>query len=242
MLPVLIPWFSSGLLAFFLFVLAHVATTIAGWEAINGRHAGLGSVLGRAIRRPFWMSLLQTLILIGILFFAAMVVGIIAFPFAKSNPDILPWVMLAIALLVYAYPLVATLFRVQKVAIEHRGPWKGMIASVALVKGNWWRTFAILLLFMVASTALTSLVGVALGNRDVFNFGNMTADPDQQAATAIRLKEMFTWSYILISSIFPAITLTFLFYLLTPMYVDLRARRGEFVEGDDFEEGDDFDD
>jgi hypothetical protein len=228
MMPALVPWASGVIVAFFLIVLTQVTATLAGWEAINGRRAGVGAILSATIRRPFWMSLIQTLILMAVLFLVMMVLVIIAFPFSKSNPQALPGIIFGIGTLVYAYPVVATAFRIHRTSIEGRGPWQGMIASIALVKGYWWRTFGILFLFLIASTALTSLGALALGNDSLFNFSAAT-DPSTRTAAIMRMHDLYTWGYILASSAIPALVLTILFYLLTPMYVDLRARHHEFL-------------
>jgi hypothetical protein len=58
------------------------------------------------------------------------------------------------------------------------------------------------------------------------------SDPNAMAATLQQAKEAYTWGYILINGLLISLSLTFMYYLLTPMYVDLRARHGDFVHAD----------
>ncbi|MBS1911810.1 MAG: hypothetical protein JST22_07475 [Bacteroidetes bacterium] len=212
-------------------VFSHVMAAIAGWEAVNAREISLGAVFTRAIGRPFWASLLQTIIMVML---AVVVVAIVYITFiavagvgASRSP--LPLLLIVLILL---YPLVATAFRIQKVSIESRGPWKGLIASIALVKGNWGRTFLTLLIAAIGGGVLIFLTGMLTGGGMAFQFGSRGGGNDPQAIIDAynKMKESYSIGSLVATNIVSAFAYTFCFFLLTPMYTDLRARRGELLE------------
>ena len=217
-----------------------VLVTIASWEAMNGRIPGMGELLRRTLSRPFWITLLQTIILGVVLAAIFFVLVIMAFIITGGNKELLAPLIL-LALIPFIYPVIATMFRVHQTTIEERGPWQGMIASIALVKGSWWRTFGILFLVWLAVGAISILLSVAVngGSLPAFNAG-MSPDADQATQTAALTKQLasYSWPSIIVNAISGSILFTFFFYILTPMYADLRARRGDFLEYDDEEDGD----
>ncbi len=212
-------------------VFSQVTAAIAGWEAINAREISFGAVLTRSIGRPFWASLLQTIVMVML---AVMVAAVVYIAFvvvagAGASRSLLP---LLLILLILLYPFVATAFRIQKVSIESRGPWKGLIASIALVKDNWWRTLLTLLIAAIGGGVLIFLAGMLTGGGMAFQFGSRGAGNDPQAIIDAynKMKESYSIGSLVATNIVSALAYTFCFFLLTPMYTDLRARRGELLE------------
>jgi hypothetical protein len=237
MIGALVPFFCIMVIFLVGITFTHVAATTAGWDAINGRPVRLGEVLSRTVRRPYWMSLIQTLIFLAIMMMIALVVAVVAYVLSGGNPGRVGLYFGGLVLIVLAYPMVATSFRVHKVVVESRGPWQGMIASIAMVKGYWWPTFGRLFLLGLAIGAVQLIIGFAMGTMKMPDAAMTNpADPDAVALALQQAKESYTWGYVLINGLLISVFFTFLYYLLTPMYVDLRARHGDFLAEDEMEE------
>jgi hypothetical protein len=234
-----IPFMFVTLIYFFGLIFVQVMATIASWEAINDRSIGMGELFRRSFSRPFWISVLQTIMFGVILAAAFFLLIIILYIIAGGNQEMLQSMMWLI-LIPLIYPIIATIFRIHKVAIEDRGPWQGMIASIVLVKGSWWKTFGTLVLLWVAMAAVSFLIGMATGGGDLSAFGgSMSAgsnDPEAAAAALASARDAYTIPYMIANSFISSILFTFFFYILTPMYVDLRARRGEFLSDEEMAE------
>lgn len=222
MVPMLMFSFLVAVIAQFM----QVAVTIASWETFNGRSASLGTVLAAAFRRPFWSSLLQMLaigLVIVVLLFLFVIVAALALGgrMEASGPT-----FGLVLLLCTLYPTVATSLRVHKTVGESRGPWQGMIASIALVNSRFMKIFGLLLLTGIGWAAIYFIVATLLGIPMPSPGGNN--DPDQIVKLYNDMAARSSIGYTLVSGGLTALGLLFTFYLLTPIYVDLRARRGEF--------------
>ena len=232
----------------FVYLLAMLATQTAAvlfaWEAAEGRRMGIGEGLGIVLRKPVWIVLLQTVmivIMVMLAFFAfsliatALIGGATAGDSPGAAVALLPVLMLLFggALL---YFIVATIFRVHRVAIEERGPWHGLVASIALVKGNWWRVFgllAVIALFVIAvSLPFALLIADDLKDMSAALRGGTSNDPKVMAEFYQNMAALFSWKFVVVQIIQGAATWLLLSNFLTAMYIDLRSRRGELHSDD----------
>lgn len=240
----MVPFFFFMVIFFFGITFAQVAATIGGWEALNDRPVSTGDVLARSIRRPFWVSILQTIIFMMVMVTVGIIVGIVSFIAAGANTGRIGLIFAILFTLACAYPIVATSFRIHKVALESRGPWQGMIASIAMVKGYFWRTFGVLFLLGIAMVALSLIISYAMGISPMMGggMGGGSNDIAAQAAELQKMKESYTWPVVIVQALQFGLSFTFMYYLLTPLYADLRIRRGELRHVDDDEEYEEADD
>ncbi len=138
--------------------------------------------------------------------------------------------------LVVVVMLIYTIVRVQNVVVEERGPWQGMIASIARVKGNFWRIFLLVMAVILVWATGLLLINLLLNGNPMGNFGAMmnggaeqsTGDIEDRVAALTMMKPYLEWPYIIISGIWSSLWFIVLFNLTTVIYADLLARRGEF--------------
>ncbi len=230
----------------FLFVtsllIVQTASTLFAWEAADGRRMGMLEGLGVILRRPFWMVMAQTFMvgLIVMLAFVAFIilgagaaVGATAADTGGSSSTILS-ILAIIFFGALLYFFMATLLRVHCVVIEERGPWRGLIASMALTKGNWWRVLGIVVIAYVALVLLTAPF-LLLANDNMIDIlqmmrGGTSDDPEVLAERLASLSSLFSWKVMLPQIIQSIMLWPILSNFLTAIYIDLRARRGDFEE------------
>lgn len=95
--------------------------------------------------------------------------------------------------------------------LERLGPGQAYGRSWSLVAGNWWRTFAVLLLTMLILTIFTMVIGGGIGAA----LG--AAAPDAQGLAAVVVTAVNILVYVLLYPVVAAI--------LTVLYYDLRVRQ-----------------
>ncbi len=219
----LLPFLLSSILNIVGIIFTMTMLTVAGWYAIHNENLSIKELLDETMGRPFWMALIQTIMLAFFMMVVVMIALIFVFGLGGSKAMMyLPYIAGLLAL----YPLIATSLRVHKIVAEDRGPWHGMISSIALVNSNIGRVFAALIVPTVIYYGFVTVVGLATGN-DAAGFGMMNqdgADPESMA----HLRDNFTWTTATVNILLTSVFTIFIAYLLTPIYVDLRARRGDF--------------
>ncbi|MDB5034170.1 MAG: hypothetical protein JWQ98_1411 [Chlorobi bacterium] len=221
-------------------------TVMAGWEEANGRDMGLGEMLRRSLKRPFWHILLQGLIVSAIAGMAMpvcmMILALISAVLRQVSGVFAVLVIflgglaMMVALIYFA---VAIGLGKQEVVAEDRGPWKGLIASIALVRPYWFRAFGVGLVLGIILMFLYMIFSIPAA----IHFAGFVADLGQVDRNDPRVaREIFSHMGSLISPwLFLPIGLMGVFMTLfstnvsTALYIDLRARRGDFSDGDDFD-------
>jgi hypothetical protein len=232
----------------FLYLLAMLATQTAtvlfAWEAAEGRRMGIGEALGRIIRKPLWIVLVQTVMILIIMMmaffaFSLILAALVGGATAGDSPGAAVALVPVLTVLFGAgvvYFLVATIFRVHRVTIEDRGPWHGLVASIALVKGNWWRVFGLLfviyLIVFAVSIPFFALIGDDLIDMSAAMRAGTANNPAVMAEFAENMAALFSWKFVVFQIVQGVATWLLLSNLLTAMYIDLRARRGEIATDD----------
>jgi len=223
LVPMLLTWLVLG----FGLVFVQVMTAIAGWNALNDEPLTLGELMDRTVGRPLWYGILQTIIFGLILFVVLMILSIIMF--GAGGGGAAGGIILG---LIFLYPLLATALRIHEVSIEDRGPWHGLIASIALVNSNFGRIFGALavygIIFGVILIGISTITGT--GGLSMMGMqGSQGNDPAAALETLKMVRENYTWGVVILNSIVVGIVSIFGLYLLTPLYADSRARRGDFL-------------
>jgi hypothetical protein len=231
-----------GIVAAMLGMLGQTAITIASWEEINGRTIGFGEMLRRSFKRPYWYGLAQIAIMYGIQIGANFVMTIAALILGFVTFGIGAIVIYVAYLLGIIYFYLATAFRMHTIVAEECDPWKGLVSSYNLVKNNWWHTFAPMLLLMAVYYLLLIpilLPGILPFIRFIAAMSQYPRgtppDPADVAALMTSLGNVFSPWTLGALAIVGAIVMLLIVNTLTALYVDLRARRGDFTQGDDEE-------
>ncbi|WP_434993677.1 hypothetical protein [Arthrobacter sp. Ld5] len=157
----------------------------------------------------------------------ALVVGISALAIlgleAYSALVIIPLVLGALALMTW----VSTKLVVAPAALmlEGVGPWAAVTRSWQLTRGNWWRTFGIVLLTSLIVSIITSVISAPLSFAVTLFFGFSTsasAAPDAlDSLPALAASQAIT-------ALFTAVGYAFQAGVTSLLYVDLRIRREGF--------------
>lgn len=229
----MVPMFLTILLSVLGIIFVQTMITIASWEAANDRPISFGELMDETVGRPFWMGVVQTILLAFFLTVLVTFIGIILFATGGEKGVATGSYIIMVVLL---YPIIATVFRLHKIAIEHRGPWQGMIASIVLVNSNFLRVIAAL----VIPGAIFFLIAVLVGEMMGVNPWDMDtggSDPKAQVARIRQMHESYTWGVVISNSTISSLFTLFISYLLTPLYIDSRARRGEFIPDEEYERG-----
>jgi hypothetical protein len=220
----------TGVLYAFGLVYVQAMVTILSWESASGyRPEETESYFwNRPIRFNFVQSIL-IFVLMGMVGLASLLLvsfGLIV------GAVIAALIMVGIGCIV-TYFAVGTVFRIHESVVDGRGPWRGLISSMALVRGNWWRTAAVALpcfaLFFLLAALLPELIAprdtaVALGTAALTGEARQIATMFAETASAI------TPLYSIVRGIGTPIALVLGINLLTAAYFDLRVRRGDFDE------------
>lgn len=215
-------------------------TVYASWGEVNGEHPGLGGLMRRPFKRALWMVIAHMLIIGGIASLGSMVLV----PFvAVGTAVVLP---LGIAagfgfFLALLYFIVAASLSVHFIALDDRGPWKGLIASITLVKNDWWRAFSLLAIIwcVVAVIAAPAGIWMVLNVIDVVRTLGIVSNPEDPAVAAeffAQIGRMLSpWMFVIYGVASSAFSLLMI-NAQTVLFVDLRARRGDFLGGDEMGE------
>lgn len=228
-LKALVPLILTSLVAVLGLIFVQVMTAVAGWHSLNNEPLGLGEIMERTVGRPLWFGVVQTIILSlimgAILLFLAIILFSAGLVQGSSST--------VIFLLVSLYPFIATTFRIHKTSIEDRGPWQGLISSIVLVNSNFARVFGALAVFGVIFGVVAYGIGMVTGTSGM----TMSTGGSDPAANLEAMKSMlqnYTWGTIITSGLVSSAMMVFGCYLLTPLYADSRARRGEFLPQDEY--------
>lgn len=173
------------------------------------------------------------LICFGLLVFAlglvgfALLVGISALAILGLNEFsalvIVPLVLLAVAALTWVS--IKLVVAPAALMLEGTGPWTSMRRSWALTRGNWWRTFGIVLLTSIIVSIIASVISLPLSFAVSLFFGfssSASSTPDALDSIPILLATQA------ITALFTAIGYAFQAGVTALLYVDLRIRREGF--------------
>ncbi|WP_247826603.1 glycerophosphoryl diester phosphodiesterase membrane domain-containing protein [Arthrobacter antioxidans] len=109
--------------------------------------------------------------------------------------------------------------------LEGVGPWSAIRRSWQLTRGNWWRTFGIVLLTSIIVSIITSVVSAPLSFAVTLFFGFSTsasATPDAMDSLPVLAASQA------ITALFTAVGYAFQAGVTSLLYVDLRIRREGF--------------
>jgi hypothetical protein len=217
-------------------VYVQVVLTTVSWEATGGYHPGIGDAVRGSFGRRFRYGLLQSFLVFMIIQVGSLALEIFR-GFGRGVAPMFEAVAMVAMMMAVSYFSVVTTFRVHEIVVDDRGPWRGLISSIALVRGSFWRLAGLLLVIGTLSIILAGVVPGLVNPTGVWgSFASLAAllvDFQNQTETATFLAD-YASSYALASSLVQraAIPIAFLIgiNLLTAMYVDLRVRRGDFDE------------
>ncbi|WP_146069553.1 hypothetical protein [Arthrobacter sp. B0490] len=136
---------------------------------------------------------------------------------------IVPLVLGAVALLVWVS--IKVVVAPATLMLEGTGPWTSIKRSWALTRGNWWRTFGIVLLTSIIVSIIASVISAPLtfAVSLIVGFGSTTsATPDVLDSLPVLLATQA------ITALFSAIGYAFQAGVTSLLYVDLRIRREGF--------------
>ncbi len=222
----------TGVLYAFGLVYVQAMATILSWERASGyRPEETESYFwNRAIRFNLVQSIM-IVVLMGMVSLASLL--LISFGWIVS-PVIAALIIVGIGCIV-AYFAVGTIFRIHESVVDGRGPWRGLISSMALVKGNWWRAAAAAIPCLALLFFLAAVLPTLIAPRetvDVAALGLATLKPEAReiATMFAETASTITPLYSILRGIGTPIALVLGINLLTAAYFDLRVRRGDFDE------------
>jgi len=142
-----------------------VLVTLIGQLAIIGLTLGSGQTVGEAIahgarRAPAYIAATLLWMLPFVLVVTVLAGSVVGKPEQASLPAALGLLLLAAAMLVVAVRMLMT---APVASAEALGPIEILKRSWALTRGNWWRLFGFLLLFILAALILVIAVGSVVG-------------------------------------------------------------------------------
>lgn len=212
-------------------------TVYASWSEINGEHLTLGELARRPFKRALWMTIAHMFIIGAIASLGSMVI----IPFVVVGTAVVVPVGIAASFalcLALVYFMVAASLSVHFITIDSRGPWKGLIASITLVKNEWWRAFGLLALIWLIISLITAPAGIWM----LFEVADIiqALEPIANSEDPALAMQFFTqisgmlspWIFALYG-IAAAAFLLLMTNAQTVLFVDLRARRGDFLGEDE---------
>jgi hypothetical protein len=142
------------------------------------------------------------------------------------------------ALLVILWLAVRWMFTTVAIAWEGSGAIAAFSRSSELVKGNWWRTFGILLLFWILLQIVTMIVVTPVFLAGFWDFFKQatTLQPNAMMLDPEEMADLFSTmgtSIAVIQGLAMLIMLLIQPLYTSVMYYDLRARHGEFTQPGD---------
>jgi hypothetical protein len=237
---------SGGFSLLFLFYLlaliyVQVAITNVSWEATGGYHPGIGDALRGSFGRRFRFGLLQSLMLFFIIQIGSLPLELFQ-EFGRGVAPMVEAMAMALMMIAISYFSVITTFRVHEIVVDERGPWRGLISSIALVRGSFWRLAGLLLVIGGLTMVVVIMIPGAVNPRGIWGsvatLTPLLADSGNKAETATFVTD-YASSYTLLSSLLQRaaipVAMLIAINLLTAMYVDLRVRRGDFEEPEEQE-------
>jgi hypothetical protein len=228
----------SFLFLFYLLALIYiqVAITSVSWEATGGYHPGIGDAVRGSLGRRFRFGLLQSFIVFFIIQVGSLPLELFQ-EFGRGVAPMFEAAAMVLMMMAISWFSVIITFRIHEIVVDGRGPWRGLIASIALVRGSFWRLAGLLLVIGGLSMVLVIVIPGAVNPRGIWgSVATLTpflADSQNKAEAATFLTD-YANSYSLVSSLVQRaaipIAMLIAINLLTAMYVDLRVRRGDFEE------------
>jgi hypothetical protein len=210
-----------------------VVVIAAGWNHLVEEETTLIAILRKVFARAVWVALLQTILLIMIIGVGILGIAVLggmlggALMSGGTGGKVLGFLIVLIVLLAgfigAIYLGVASVFRMHEVVCEDRGPWRGLISSMALVKGSWWRVLGLILVVAVLAgigmVVIQSIIGLVVPS------------PPGDGVSAM-IARVTDWRLAILNSIPTALFWLFFVNFLTLLYTDLRVRRGDFDTDD----------
>jgi hypothetical protein len=217
--------------------IVQVLVTVDSWDHAVGVRRDVVGWLRKSFGRPFAVALAQVLII-------AIMMAMFLFAFAMVSAILsaatggFGATLLAISsVVVLVFFLVATLFRLHEIVADERGPWRALVSSAALVRPEFWRTIATIAPMVIVFYLAGDIVGLAISS---------STPPPVLREESIDLRELGEIYRTMAAGLAPAataligsiaaLTQFITINLLTALYVDLRARRGDF----DFDEAEEI--
>lgn len=211
--------------------LVQLANTVEAWDHALLIDRSISEWFARIFGRPFvtaFAQLVVMLMFIGAIFGMAMLFAAI-FAGAAGPAGISLAMGAATGLLLYLALKVA--FRLHEIVADDRGPWRSLVSSAALVRGSWFKVFATLFPVVVALVVLSEIAQRLLGGSiDTAAIQGTDESFEGLAAGYRALAAAFTTQQAIALGVISAVAQYFIVNVLTPLYVDLRARRGDFEE------------
>jgi hypothetical protein len=220
---------TSILYAFGLVYVQAMSTTLS-WEAASGyRPEETESYFWN---RPIRFNIIQS-ILIVVLMGMVGLASLLLISFGWIAGAVVAALIIVGIGCVVAYFAVGTIFRLHETVVDGRGPWRGLISSMALVKGNWWRTAGVCIPFFALFFFLAVVIPTTLAPRDPvggLEAATLTGEARQIATWFAETASAITPLYSILRGIGTPVALVLGINLLTAAYFDLRVRRGDFDE------------
>jgi hypothetical protein len=214
----------TAILVFIASNVVQLVVTSESWDHTVGEQRTLREWLRRTFGRPVAMTLAQAVLLMVLLFAISLVASFFLAAFSAAG-DVAGTIGAFVISAVIVYLFIGTIFRLHEIVADDRGAWRSLISSFALARGHWWKILLtllpLILLYLVCgeliSPATTQLQDDALSARaESFRELARGYGPGRWAALGA------LWAAFHFLGV----------NLLTALYVDLRARRGDF----DFDE------
>lgn len=240
MAPMIFPMITSvGVQFLYLLVIifTQILITLAGWYAAHNERIGIGGLFSLAFKRSYWIAAIQTIMMA--IFFVVLLMGvaIMIAVLTQITGDVATMLLMPALYVAITWLLVKTLTRLQLIAIEDRGPWQGLMASLTLSRGHWWRSFGAILIPTLVLGAATLLVSIAMmGGKGLFDMpmgmnAGAAGGADDFVILGARMKEMasaLTYPFFLVSGLIMSIYIVYSTHVTTLLYIDLKGRRGDF--------------
>ena len=230
-------------------MVAEIAITVVVGKELNSERISYGTAVKMAFDGR-WLNgigegILKMLIIAGFTILAVILGGIVALIVGKGSETthgvLILFTVLFILVIVAAifYTILRLYFALTAVAVEDLGPVNALKKSWFLVRGHWWRTLGILILFFILSGFAVSVITVPVmfgtmwnhyknlfemlgqtgGNMDMSRLANL----QRSLGHAIGISSGL--SSILSLLITPAFTVV--------MYFDLKARQNDLAAPED---------
>ena len=234
-------WFGIGLTLMLIgSVITTVAVTIIGCAEMSGETLSWQEALSRTfhirVLKVFGQYLLEGALLSAIVVIPYMLL-IIGIAVDSVALGFVGGLLIFAALLVAVYLGISFAFTVPAISWEDADVIESFRRSWSLVRGNWWRTFGILLLMGImvsfaASIMMTPLYLIFLWDffKAYFEAFSALADGENDPTILITMIKSLGFGVGILSAISSIIQLIITPLYVVIMYFDLRARKGEFSQ------------
>jgi hypothetical protein len=172
------------------------------------------------------MSLIQAILVSIIVTMASFCVTLLVSGLPGGVDDML----LILFRVVLLYFSAATLFRIHEIVADDRGPWHGLISSIALARVDLLRVFLTFLVLVVMASVFAGIwyvlaVAPVVGAEPAVSTNASLAQESRFVAS------LLTWRSTVSAGLLLALGLALGVNIVTSLYTDLRARRGDFTRG-----------